>query len=406
MLSVGETFKKDAEETNLSSESQTTDSKKPLLTMSSIGKLGRFGNQMFQYAFLRICAERSGAQVECSSWIGQTLFGHDDLLISKRLPPAIERWDTGDNLFDVVPEAIPYLETLAGARSFRVGPEVLEKGIVTVDLWGFFQVHTRFLKPYKEYFYSLFQPVPELKMALENGLNLLRSKGKTIVGIHIRQGDYITEPLSRYTLIVPSKWWCEWLEGIWEELENPVLLLCSDDLDNIVHDFDKFCPVTSKDLDVNLPESMKDLDLEFYIDFFMLSNCDIVGISNSSFSFMACLLNERGKMFVRLHKNFLTKFIVFDPWDSEPILHLGSEPSKFSKSFTDAMYVTYVTRGISEMLKCACIYIPNTIIKVLAVRSHMGFQIQGIVGLVKSLLYTLGWRSIWKTQKPTVGKSK
>ena len=61
--------------------------------MSSLGKLGRFGNQLFQYAFLRICAEKSGARVECPPWIGQTLFGHKDATISQQLPPAIERWE-------------------------------------------------------------------------------------------------------------------------------------------------------------------------------------------------------------------------------------------------------------------------------------------------------------------------
>src|SRR5689334_21725322 len=62
----------------------------PVLTMSRLGQLGRFGNQLFQYAFLRICAEKTGSRVECPTWIGETLFGHQDAPISQRLPPAIE----------------------------------------------------------------------------------------------------------------------------------------------------------------------------------------------------------------------------------------------------------------------------------------------------------------------------
>jgi hypothetical protein len=106
--------------------------------MSSIGQLGRFGNQLFQYAFLRICASESGSTVECPPWIGQSLFGHQDATITKRLPPAIEKKDEEETLFDMIPEFIPYLEKLANAKSIRVGAEALNSGIYDVDLWGFF----------------------------------------------------------------------------------------------------------------------------------------------------------------------------------------------------------------------------------------------------------------------------
>lgn len=388
VVSVFETFNKDAEDTKFSSANDAASANDPVLTMSSIGKLGRFGNQLFQYAFLKICAEKSGAAVECSPWIGQTLFGHKDAPISKRLPPAIERRDVGENLFDIIPEFIPYLEKLADAKSSRVGSEALEHGLVNVDLWGFFQFPTRLLAPHKEYFRSLFQPVMELKSPLEDGLNILRSKGKTIIGIHIRRGDYITEPQIGFTLVVPAKWYCEWLDGIWEKVEEPVLLLCSDDLDSILPKFEKFSPVTWRDLEVNLPKGMKDLNIEFYIDFFMLSNCDVVCISNSNFSFVSCMLNERGKMFVRPTWDFSSKFTVFDPWNSEPLLWLEGKKSKFFKSWANVLYVTYVTQGIWAMLKCIFIYVPKSRIKGWGLRAYLGYQIQGVIGVVKSCLYT------------------
>ena len=123
---------------------------------------------------MRICAENSGSRVECPSWIGQTLFGHKDISIYQRLPPAIERLDVGESLFDIIPEFIPYLEKIADAKSYRVGSEALEHGLANVDIWGFFQLHTRLLAPYKEYFRSLFKPVRALKYPFEDGLNILR----------------------------------------------------------------------------------------------------------------------------------------------------------------------------------------------------------------------------------------
>ena len=374
VFSVFETLEKEAEEVKFSSANDASNLHQPVLTMSSIGKLGRFGNQLFQYAFLRICAQRRGARIECPPWIGQTLFGHHDAPIAERLPPAIEYQELGESLFDRIPEFVPYLEKLAEAKSSRIGPEALDFGLGDVDLWGYFQFHTQTLRPYQQYFRSLFQPVEDLESALADGLKILRSKGKTMVGIHVRRGDYITEPRLGFTLVVPSKWYCEWLEGIWDQLEDPVLFLCSDDLDTILSDFDKFSPVTSRDLEIELPERTKDLDIEFYIDFFLLTQCDTVCTSNSIFSFVACMLNERGSMFVRPHWDFSSKFTVFDPWDSEPLLWFGGKQPKFLKSLRDTLYITYATQGFWAMLKSLFVYIPKSQIKRWGIHAYLGYQ--------------------------------
>ena len=394
IFSIFDDFRKDAKNTESSLLHENIHDHHPVLTMSSMGQLGRFGNQLFQYAFLRICAEKSGAKVECPAWIGQTFFGHNDAPISKRLPPAVEYKDVGDILFDVIPEFIPYLEKLANAKSSRISTEVLETGLSNVDIWGFFQFHTRYLQPHQQYFRSLFQPVSDLKSALEDGLSLLRSKGKTIIGIHIRRGDYITESRVGFTLVFPTKWYCEWLDQKWDELEEPILFLCSDDLDTVICDFDRFSPVTSKDLEVELPERLKDLDIEFYIDFFILSKCDVVVTSNSNFSFVACMLNERAKMFVRPHWDFSSKFELFDPWDSDPLLWLGNKQSKFFKSLSDTLYITYVTQGVWAMLKSLFIYFPKSHIKGWAIRAYLGYQVKGVFGVIKSLLHTLSRRYV------------
>jgi Glycosyl transferase family 11 len=381
LFSVFGNLTKDAQANKDLSVDNPISSDNPLLTMSSIGQLGRFANQLFQYAFLRICAERSGARVECPAWIGQTLFGHQDTPISKRLPPAIELKDQGveQSLFDVVPVFIPYIEKLADAQSSRIGSDALNTGLANVDLWGFFQFHTRFFKPHQQYFRSLFQPVDELKLALDEGLNLLRSKGKTIVGIHLRRSDYLTEPRAGFTLVFPTKWYCEWLEGIWSELVDPVLLLCSDDLDSVFDDFARFSPVTTHDLKVKLPIGMEELD--FYTDFFMLSQCDVVCSSNSNFSFVACMLNQRAQMFVRPHWDFSSRFISFDPWDSDPILYMGESP-KFFKNLSDIIHTTYITQGILGMLKSVFIYFPNSVIKGWLLRAYLRYKINGIIGVV------------------------
>ena len=48
------------------------------ITMSSLGSNGRFGNQLFQYAFAKLYALRHGATAAFPPWEGQQLFDLDD----------------------------------------------------------------------------------------------------------------------------------------------------------------------------------------------------------------------------------------------------------------------------------------------------------------------------------------
>jgi Glycosyl transferase family 11 len=49
-----------------------------LLSFSKLGRYGRLGNQLFQYAYLRTQAERLGTTFYCPSWDGDDLFDLDD----------------------------------------------------------------------------------------------------------------------------------------------------------------------------------------------------------------------------------------------------------------------------------------------------------------------------------------
>jgi hypothetical protein len=355
----------------------------PALSMSSLGNFGRFGNQLLQYAFLKICAQKSGARAECPPWPGQKLFGLSDPPVATRLPPAVECWEAEDNLFDVIPELIPFIEKQAGAKSCRVGPAALEHGLANVDLWGHFQVHTRFLRPHQDYFRSLFQPVPELKHILEKGWNRLQAKGRTVIGIHLRQGDLINNPLFGFAYVVPPSWWCDWLDTVWERFDQPVLFLCSDDLEQVLPAFKKYSPITSRELEIQLPESMKGLD--FYVDFYLLTQCHVVGTANSTFSTVACLLNQRASLFVRPHWDFSTKFTRFDPWNCEHLLYFGQTRRKLFKSFCEALYVARATRGVLGWLACLVEY-PAALLKIKLAGVKLGHQLGGLPGATRSLL--------------------
>jgi len=45
-----------------------------IVTVSCLGNMGRFGNQLFQYAYARAYAESIGAELHTPEWIGRQLF--------------------------------------------------------------------------------------------------------------------------------------------------------------------------------------------------------------------------------------------------------------------------------------------------------------------------------------------
>lgn len=267
--------------------------KKPLITMAAFA-IARFGNQIFDYAFLKIYTKEHGMRLELPAWPGQYLFGHNEPPIAHPLPEVRE-------------QEYPY--KLSDSAILNA-PEP----ITNADFFGFFQFHTKYHAQHKEYFYSLFQPVPEVEAKMKEAVCRLREKGKTVVGLHLRRGDYSwAQDIVPYLAIAPNEWYREWLDGLWETLDEPVLFIASDEIENVVGDFADYHPITAKDLGVEMPEAT------FYPDFYILSQCDVLATSNSTFSFAAAMLNEQCKFFFRpnLRKK---KLIPFDPWNSEPLL--------------------------------------------------------------------------------------
>ena len=65
-----------------------------MFCMTRLGQMGRMGNQLFQYAFLRTLARRRGTQFFCPPWIGDEIFTLDDA--AERSPTADCRHDFKD----------------------------------------------------------------------------------------------------------------------------------------------------------------------------------------------------------------------------------------------------------------------------------------------------------------------
>lgn len=157
--------------------------------------------------------------------------------------------------------------------------------------------------------------MPDIEAWVNQYVQKLRNLGNTLVGLHLRRGDYGTyhQPGLDYFYVAPNEWYLEWLQSIWSGLDRPVLFIASDEPYKVLGDFQAYAPVTSAHLGASLPGA------EFYPDFYILTRCDVLAISNSSFSFAASMLNREGKLFMRPHRE-LGALVPYDPWNSEPIL--------------------------------------------------------------------------------------
>ena len=258
------------------------------VTVSNLGTRGRFGNQVFQYMFLRCHAKDRGLAVETPDWIGRYLFGADDPLLAD--PSAYtEVRQTGLTLEDC---------HIANAT----------EDFPFADFNGFFQYRTKYYEPHKPFIRSLFAPSEEVRLQLSEAQKAFDALEGPVAGVHIRRGDYGYGPY----FIAPVEWYLDWLDEFGGG--RPVsVYLASDEAEAVRGAFGKHRVVTAADLGADLPRA------PYFPDFHFMTQCDALAISNSSFSFAAAMLNEKADVFMRPDLA-QRKLIAFDPWDAEPLL--------------------------------------------------------------------------------------
>lgn len=274
-----------------------TDNRVPTVASSTLGAIGRFGNQVLQYGFLRLYAERHGLALETPPWIGAELFGCREAQVTagRRVVTELELG-------------------LFGAAFEARGPADGD------DLWGWFLVDTATLARQRRLFREIFQPRPRIAERLEAAALRLRAGDRTPVGLHLRRGDF--QPPWGHPLVdrryqaTPVASYREWLDRLWPTLERPVLFVASDEPEAVIEELGDFEHETARSLGADLPEA------PFYPDFFLLSRCAALAASNSSFSFAAAMLAPASTVCVRPVPG-ARRLERFDPWASAPQLVLA-----------------------------------------------------------------------------------
>lgn len=254
------------------------------VSMTTLGRHGRFANQLFQYAFLKLYALRHGVTAAVPNWQGKYLYGLDD--------PSCE---------DL---ALPELDFLPPVSLERELWDV-EEPAIGVDMRGYFQDTPACWRKHRPFLRRLFRlPIPFANAIDAWQADLTRCGRRTLVAIHVRRGDYRTLP--DFPLI-PEQWYLTWLRTIWPTLRDPILFVATDEPDVIRPIFNEFETVSATfgGAAQLLPDFLRDFDI--------LRRADYLAMCNSSFSRMAAILaHPTQRCFL---PTFQTKrFVPYEPW--------------------------------------------------------------------------------------------
>ena len=264
--------------------------RRPVITNSKLGTLGRFGNHFFQYLFLKHHAMDMGYAYEHTPWVGDQIFN-----------TTLGKAAVTSNLRDVT-------QTSYSTETCNIlnGSDRL----ANANLTGFFQYNTLHFKRHRESIRSTFSFKGPYFDRARQIQSTFQARGGPVIGLHLRRGDYG----NRWFFIAPTRWYIDWLSSLQARERRFTVYVASDDLDLVIPDFAGFDIMTSRDLPASGPN-----DPDFFDDFCALTLCDKLAISNSSFSFAASLLNTRADSFMR--PDLAAKGLVeYDPWRAEPLL--------------------------------------------------------------------------------------
>ncbi len=267
------------------SPKEATDGRGATIGLPILGKEGRFANQLFQYSFGRCYAEKFALRLQTPEWVGTHMFGLQDDLPTEGL-----------SLYIV--ENNQMAELLGRDKP----------AISNCHMTGNFNQHSAVFAPFRDRIRGFLEPKGVFAEAAARFLDWLDAPGGPVVALHLRRGDF---GYGKFW-IAPEQWYLNWLEELRSTLPGARLYLATDD-PSTREAFARFQPVLQGDSKVDLGA------FNFYLDFLALAHADAVGISNSTFSFFASMLNSRAKTFVRPDPK-AEGLRPFDPWNATVLL--------------------------------------------------------------------------------------
>lgn len=215
-----------------------------MITYSELGRMGRFGNQLFEIATTISHARKVGTTAGFPRWENQHYFKYQ-IPIVNNFP--VDTYREPDLFY----HSIPIRDNL--------------------NLWGYF--------PSWKYFYEdivgMFSPVDMITKYIDDNCKFL-NEDKTCA-VHVRRGDYLHPSTSQFHNTLHM----DYYEKAMSHFDDDTLfIVCSEDTEWCMDNFSK----TGKRIMIIPPKNGN-------IDFFIMVRCKNHIIANSSYSWWSSFLS-------------------------------------------------------------------------------------------------------------------
>jgi hypothetical protein len=240
-----------------------------MIGFNHLGRLGRLGNQMFQYAALRGIAAKQEVNY-CLPFYDQAV---DD---GAGNPNRTELFDcfTMETVTALNLQSIDADRPIISEGTFHFNEGLFNNKFDWVSLYGFFQSE-KYFKNVEETIRKDFTFKDEIREPCED---MMESVGEA-VGLHIRRKDYLTNP-NHCALSL------EYYQRALEQFPDDVQVI-------VFSDDPKWCMEQELFADDRFMVSENE---DGYVDQCLMSMCSDFIIANSSFSWWAAWLGNRGKV--------------------------------------------------------------------------------------------------------------
>lgn len=253
------------------------------ITLKGFGRW-QLGNQIFQYLFLDLISKLTKRQIVFFNDKEDKL-KKEKIRINTVFNVNLEFLDFDENLkFKDIIEKSFYDKNIIN--------EIISDDTEVINLIGFFQSYKYFKHEFNLEF-NLQNKINQLfgfddkikqegNIIIENIHNINQDKTLNLVSIHVRRGDYIK--YDDYHVILPMIYYINAIRKIEKEYNDVYYVVCSDDINWCKRVF-----YFIKDK-AYFSENNKDI-----VDMYLMSQCSIKIISNSSFSLLTCYFNRENK---------------------------------------------------------------------------------------------------------------
>ncbi len=243
-----------------------------MIGFNHLGRLGRFGNQMFQYAALRGIAANNNVNFCFPYWKESINDGLGNMNKTELFDCFKMESVSQLNIQGIDPD-----RPFAPEESFKFNEKLFNECPDWVSLYGFFQTE-KYFKNVEDIIRKDFIFKEEILGPCDDMMQGVLEGGR-VVGLHIRRQDYLTNPNHQF---VGLDYYKRALSKFPSDIQ---VLVFSDD--------SKWCHEQSLFNDDRFMISENDSG---YVDMCLMTMCTDFIIGNSSFSWWAAWLGNRGKV--------------------------------------------------------------------------------------------------------------